>query len=123
MSEAAEVSNHTYLDALAQSHRETAELVSDMHNFDDTVIKPLLGHQTLTSILDRSIEDLFVPYVDESKYIKKEVAWLTENLLVHLDPFNQAYVHLNLIRRNTCRLHLSRSKIMPVDEVHHVPQV
>lgn len=78
MSDALHLSKETYLIVLADSHKETATLVSDLHNFDDTVIAPLVGSSVLSSILDRSFEDLYVPYVDDERYVTVEKDWLKQ---------------------------------------------
>jgi hypothetical protein len=92
MQEALEKSAQVYLEVLTQSHRETAELVSDVHNFDEKSIASLLGTQALSSILDRSLEDLYVPYVDGQRYVNAEMAWLKENFEIELSKFTQALV-------------------------------
>ncbi|KAJ3356337.1 Exocyst complex component 5 [Kappamyces sp. JEL0680] len=95
MQEALEKSAQVYLEILTQSHRETAILVSDMHSFDENVIAPLLGSQALTLILDRSLEDLYVPYVSEERYFQAEFAWLKENFELYLSKFLEAAELLN----------------------------
>ncbi|KAJ3382348.1 Exocyst complex component 5 [Lobulomyces angularis] len=62
----------TYLQVLASTHKATQNLILDLHHFDEEVIAFQVGAPVLTQILDRSFEDLFVPYLDGDKYINLE---------------------------------------------------
>ena len=90
MQQALEKSAQVYLEILKKSHAETRTLVSDMHNFDEKTIAPLLGFPALASIIDRSIEDLYIPYLGENRYFNAEKAWLTENYELQLSDFRRA---------------------------------
>ncbi|KAJ8330382.1 hypothetical protein BDV3_003129 [Batrachochytrium dendrobatidis] len=70
----------SFLQALAHSHAATAKLVTDLHRFDEKVISKALGSPALSSLLNRSFEDLFVPYLENSRYIDMELTWLSEKL-------------------------------------------
>lgn len=83
-------SAQVYLDLLCQSHYETSLLVSDMHNFDTTVIVNSSGSPALASMLDRSMEDLYIPYIGEQRYLSVEKQWLIENFEMNLSKFNEA---------------------------------
>ncbi|KAJ3321523.1 Exocyst complex component 5 [Boothiomyces sp. JEL0866] len=87
MQEASFKSSQIYLEVLTKSHKETSELVTDLHLFDETYILPLTGSLALVSILDRSFEDLYVPYINDEKYMKIEKAWLGESFSLALEPF------------------------------------
>jgi exocyst complex component 5 len=90
MEDAQIISKEMYLEVLAESHKETSSLVTELHKFDDTIISPLIGSSVLSSILDRSFEDLYVPYVDDGRYQSAEQAWLQEIFVVELAPFHEA---------------------------------
>lgn len=94
MQEALEISPQIYLEILTHAHNETYELVVDMHHFDEVVISPLVGARALTVILDRSFEDLFVPYIDEERYITAESKWLVESFKIEMNSFSEALVNL-----------------------------
>ncbi|KAI8893209.1 exocyst complex component Sec10-like protein [Globomyces pollinis-pini] len=83
-------SSEIYLELIVLTHKETSALVSDMHRFDEDVIALLIGNRALTSILNRSFEDLYVPYLQDQKYVIAETAWLTEKLEMELHTFLEA---------------------------------
>ncbi|KAH9245792.1 tyrosine-tRNA ligase, cytoplasmic [Batrachochytrium salamandrivorans] len=74
----------SFLQALTQSHLETAKLVSNIHRFDETTISKALGTTALSSLLNRCFEDLFVPYLENDRYIDLELSWLLEALREYL---------------------------------------
>ena len=92
MEESQSISMQLYLEVLAHIHRETALLVADIHEFDINVISPLLGAPALTTILDRSIEDLFVPYVDENRYVNADEEWMRSGFKTEIAAFIEARV-------------------------------
>ena len=81
-----------HLKVLAESHKETASLVANLHQFDDTVIASLIGNSVLGAILDRSFEDLFVPYVDDERYQIFEQEWLVYVFESETRQFSEACV-------------------------------
>jgi exocyst complex component 5 len=88
LSNAAQKSPEEFLDALFVAHTETAKLVADLHKMDETIISSAIGAASLTSIINRSFEDLFVPYVDNERYIKAERACMVSQFQEHLKVFN-----------------------------------
>ena len=96
MQESQAISMQLYLEVLSHVHKETANLVADIHGFDINVICPLLGAPALASILDRSIEDLFVPYVDESRYVTTDEDWMRAGFKAEMAQFLEAWVRTNL---------------------------
>jgi exocyst complex component 5 len=85
-------SNQCYLENLAISHAATASLLMDLHRFDDGFIASTYGSNALTAVLNRSFEDLFVPYVEGDRYLDMEQNWLLSNFQVYLGPFQRAVV-------------------------------
>jgi hypothetical protein len=79
-------SKEIFLNVLAESHRQTSILVDELHLFDEEVIHPLTGTYALLNILDRSLEDLFVPYIDNSAYLDTEKDWLIARLKMEIEP-------------------------------------
>ncbi|KAL2914341.1 Exocyst complex component 5 [Polyrhizophydium stewartii] len=77
-------SPRAYLQTLALSHAATGKLVANIHRFDEKVISAALGAPALTSLLNRCFEDLFVPYIENGRYINLELEWLTRMLQQHL---------------------------------------
>ncbi|KAI8919589.1 exocyst complex component Sec10-domain-containing protein [Entophlyctis helioformis] len=69
-----------YLQTLALSHAATAHLVADIHRFDEKTIASMLGAPVLSGLVNRCFDDLFVPYLDNSRYIELEQQWLLETL-------------------------------------------
>ncbi|KAJ3313826.1 Exocyst complex component 5 [Boothiomyces sp. JEL0838] len=88
MQEASFKSSQIYLEVLTKSHKETSDLVSDLRNFDETYILPLTGTLALGSILDRSFEDLYIPYINDEKYMKIEKSWLVETFNAAMESFD-----------------------------------
>ncbi|KAJ3262614.1 Exocyst complex component 5 [Boothiomyces macroporosus] len=88
MQEASFKSSQIYLQVLTKSHKETSDLVSDLRNFDETYILPLTGTLALGSILDRSFEDLYIPYINDEKYMKIEKSWLVETFNAAMESFD-----------------------------------
>lgn len=88
MGNALQRSPEEYLDALSIAHSETAKLVSDLHHLDETVISSAVGSASLTLIINRSFEDLFVPYVENDRYIMAERACMISAFQEHLKVFN-----------------------------------
>ena len=76
LKEASGISKETYLNALAASHRQTTMMVDDLHQFDEDFVRPVVGEPVLFALLERNLEDLFVPFIDNSEYINIELDWL-----------------------------------------------
>ncbi|KAJ3272112.1 Exocyst complex component 5 [Terramyces sp. JEL0728] len=87
MQEASFKSSQIYLEVLTRSHKETSDLVADLHLFDENYILPLTGSLALANILDRSFEDLYIPYVNDEKYMKTEKSWLNESFSIAMEDF------------------------------------
>jgi hypothetical protein len=82
-----------YLECLAGAHAETSKLVADLHHLDETVISSsAAGSGPLESLVNRAFEDLFVPYVDDDRYIETERDWMIHQFNNHLSVFYQFLV-------------------------------
>ncbi|KAI8805612.1 exocyst complex component Sec10-like protein [Cladochytrium replicatum] len=107
-------SEYLYLCTLSSSHSVISKLLADLHRFDDTVIASYLSGRPssavsgsassgnsgapkmvakqvggLSNVLDRSFDDLLVPYTEADRYIAVEKRCLTNKLDEHLQPFYQ----------------------------------
>lgn len=91
---AAKLSKEEYLESLAICHSETASLVADLHDFDEYVVAKSFGIPSLTILINRSFEDLFVPYIDSNRYILAEKDWMVSKFGEHLAAFNSFLVQL-----------------------------
>ena len=80
LKEASSISKDTYLNALAASHRQTTMMVDELHQFDEDHVRPVVGEPVLFALLERNLEDLFVPFIDNSEYINIELEWLKNYL-------------------------------------------
>lgn len=73
-----------YLRTLAAAHQLTVNLIQDIKKFDREHIlpffPPLPGTTPLSSTVDRSLEDLFIPYTEGERYIQLERKCLSERL-------------------------------------------
>jgi hypothetical protein len=78
-----------FLDSLAMCHAETARLVQDLHQFDEAVVSKTFGIPSLTAVINRCFEDLFVPYIDANRYIDSEKKWMSEQFDKHLSAYKQ----------------------------------
>ena len=84
----------SYLVALSIAHTETANLVKDLCEFDKRDIASAEGAVSLSSIIARSFEDLFVPYIDNERYITSERECLAAAFKTHLEAFNLFLVNI-----------------------------
>ncbi|KAJ3054447.1 Exocyst complex component 5 [Rhizophlyctis rosea] len=82
-------SSLAYLRKLSACHAATAQLVADLHKLDDSIIAQNLGGPALTGILNRSFEDLFVPYVEGDRYIEVEEQCLIDRFKNCLHIFHE----------------------------------
>ena len=82
-------SSLAYLRKLSACHAATAQLVADLHKLDDSAIAQNLGGPALTGILNRSFEDLFVPYVEGDRYIEVEEQCLVDRFKSCLHVFHE----------------------------------
>ena len=90
------ISEAAYIQAVASSHVATARLVEEIHRFDEKKIAPLLETTALTSLLNRSFEDLFVPCIENGRYIALEKALLRETIKTNIDQVQYKPVSLQL---------------------------
>ncbi|KAJ3021108.1 Exocyst complex component 5 [Thoreauomyces humboldtii] len=67
-----EVSVLEYLRALSMAHSTILSLANDLHKLDEDVVAGNSGKPALTAIINRSFDDLFVPYIEGGKYIETE---------------------------------------------------
>jgi hypothetical protein len=89
LEDAQQISKEVFLQVLAESHRETAKLVSELHEFDTSVIAASTGSFALAGMLDRCFEDLYVPYVDDGRYQSIERWWLQSVIDSEMQQFNE----------------------------------
>ncbi|KAI9142981.1 exocyst complex component Sec10-like protein [Paraphysoderma sedebokerense] len=108
---ALEKSSLTYLRLLALAHRATADLVKDISDFDTYEIKskqqahntsalsPLFGDSTsnnssasLTVTVQRCMDELFMPFTENNRYIEKESQNLQAGLENALNGFTNYYL-------------------------------
>lgn len=78
-----------YLKALESAHKETVTLANSLRDLDQNVIAPAVGSSSLSDMITRAVEDLFVPYVDNNRYIDSEKSWLTQEFDIQLGPFRK----------------------------------
>ncbi|KAJ1552990.1 Exocyst complex component 5, partial [Nowakowskiella sp. JEL0078] len=83
------ISDISYLEALFSSHFVINKLVRDLHKIDETMMVPKSPTQqpVLAFILDRSFDDLFVPYTEGDRYIDIEKRYLNTTFTHALAPF------------------------------------
>ncbi|KAI8824861.1 exocyst complex component Sec10-like protein, partial [Fimicolochytrium jonesii] len=73
-----EESHLAYLRALSTSHQTISALANDLHKLDESIVADKGGKPMLTSAINRSFDDLFVPHIEGDKYIEAEQYCLTE---------------------------------------------
>ncbi|KAI9102714.1 exocyst complex component Sec10-like protein [Phlyctochytrium arcticum] len=100
---AEEDSPRSFLRALSACHAVTTNLLSALHKLDEEAIASKTNKPILTAMLNRSFDDLFVPYVEGGKYIDAEKENLQDLFNHILTPF-QEYIAL--------RARLPRGKIV-----------
>ena len=101
LTEAENHSTHAYLQTLQTLHSATASLIASLHRFDEQVMVNLMKKPTLTYMLNRSFEDLFVPYLEGERYIKVEYKWLNDEFAGLLSPFREFHAnHAKMYKKN-----------------------
>src|SRR5271154_3281441 len=96
MQRAEQNSSLTYLRLLQSSRSALSTLVDDLKAVN---YKGILGVESLSSIsatLDQNLDDLFVPYLENSRYIGREVKSLQELYSSLLYKFNGYHVCFKL---------------------------
>lgn len=105
LSEAQAQSTHTYLETLTAMHSATATLVSNLHHFDEQIMVKTMKKPILTYVINRSYEDLFIPFLEGDRYIKVEHQWLSDAYATLLHPFHQfAANHAKVYQKNRTTL-------------------
>ncbi|KAJ3152868.1 Exocyst complex component 5 [Geranomyces variabilis] len=79
----------SYLRALFKAHSTILALANDLHKLDEDVVAGNAGKPVLTAIINRSFDDLFVPYVEGGKYIEAEQECLNDEFVKHLSTFQE----------------------------------
>ena len=90
-------SSLSYLRLLKSSRSALSNLVDDLKAVD---YKGIQGVEPLSSIagtLDQNLDDLFVPYLENSRYIEREVKSLQELYSSLLYKFNRFHVSAMLV--------------------------
>jgi hypothetical protein len=83
------LSHLAFLRSLASSHAETVRLVESLKSYCENEIKLASSNsstasiwtsssQSLSASIDRCLDDLFVPYTEGDRYIKREQQALNE---------------------------------------------
>ncbi|OZJ07024.1 hypothetical protein BZG36_00227 [Bifiguratus adelaidae] len=85
VSRAEKSSSIAYLRTLASTHAETAAFVDSLKRYCEEEAKKFFtsasanaSSPSLASTLDRCMDDLFVPYIEGDRYLKRETQALTE---------------------------------------------
>lgn len=84
-------SDEQYLESLSLAHLETAKLVKDLHALDEHIISSspsTAGTGPLALVINRAMDDLFVPFIDKDRYINMERDWMLNEFKKHLQVFN-----------------------------------
>ncbi|KND04859.1 uncharacterized protein SPPG_00558 [Spizellomyces punctatus DAOM BR117] len=84
-----EDSPRSYLRALSSSHAVISGLVNDLHKLDENCIAGKAGKPVLTAIINRSFDDLFVPYIEGGRYIEAEKECLNDLFSESLNVFHE----------------------------------
>ncbi|TPX60009.1 hypothetical protein PhCBS80983_g02072 [Powellomyces hirtus] len=84
-----EESTLSYLRVLAKAHSTILALANDLHKLDEDVVAGSSGKPVLTAIINRSFDDLFVPYIEGGKYIEAEQGCLSDVFAQHLTMFQE----------------------------------
>ncbi|KAI9010670.1 exocyst complex component Sec10-domain-containing protein, partial [Hyaloraphidium curvatum] len=75
---ASSASARSFLKSLASSFEATQALVANLERFIKTLEITPSSSSALIQLVKQCSEDLFVPYLDDNRYLEREVAYLTE---------------------------------------------
>jgi len=91
-------SSLSYLRVLQSSRGALANLVDDLKGISYKGIQGVESMSSITSTLDQNLDDLFVPYLENSRYIEREVKSLQELYSSLLYKYNGFHVYLPVNR-------------------------
>ena len=84
-----EQSLSAYLRCLCSIHAATLVLEADLKKIAESHVKDPAAAHTFIVTVARCREDLFVPYIDNDKYIEKETRCLQQTFQTYLQPFHE----------------------------------
>jgi exocyst complex component 5 len=85
-------SNLAYLRVLQSSRGALSNLVEDLKNVNYKGIQGVESISSISATLDQNLDDLFVPYLENSRYIEREVKSLQELYSSLLYKYNGFHV-------------------------------
>lgn len=85
-------SNLSYLRVLQSSRAALSSLVEDLKGINYTGVQGVESMSSITATLDQNLDDLFVPYLENSRYIEREVKSLQELYSSLLYKYNGFHV-------------------------------
>jgi len=104
LNKAAQLSPLAFLRMLKVSHAQAAALVDVLKSYD---LSQMTTRSTdanrgaaqsssvaISTMLDASMDELFVPYIEGSRYLEKETKCLTELYMLNLYPFSRWHVSI-----------------------------
>ncbi|KAI9001673.1 exocyst complex component Sec10-like protein [Gaertneriomyces semiglobifer] len=83
------ISKQAFLQALSACHEATTALANDLHELDEESVSTKHGRALLTATINRSLDDLFVPYIEGVRYIETEKQCLADLLADSLSIFHE----------------------------------
>lgn len=92
MQAAEQNSNLTYLRVLQSSRGALASLVDDLKGIRYKGIQGVEPMSSITGTLDQNLDDLFVPYLENSRYIDREIKSVQELYSSLLYKYNGFHV-------------------------------
>ena len=104
LNKAAQLSPLAFLRMLKVSYAQTAALVDVLKSYDLSQMSSRSADANRTAaqsssvaistMLDASMDELFVPYMEGSRYLEKETKCLTELYMLNLYPFSRWHVSI-----------------------------
>lgn len=102
LNHAAQLSSLAFLRMLKVSHAQTAALVDVLKSYDLSQMSSRSADANkaaaqsssvaISTMLDASMDELFVPYMEGSRYLEKETKCLAELYMLNLYPFSRWHV-------------------------------
>jgi exocyst complex component 5 len=92
MQAAEKKSDLTYLRILQSSRGALASLVDDLKGIKYKSIQAVESMSSITGTLDHNLDELFVPYLENSRYIDREIKSLQELYSSFLYKYNGFHV-------------------------------
>jgi exocyst complex component 5 len=110
LNKAAQLSSLSFLRMLKVSHAQTAALVDVLKSYDLSQIASRSSESNraslsagaaaqgssvaISTMLDSSMDELFVPYMEGSRYLERETKCLAELYMLNLYPFSRWHVRI-----------------------------